>query len=523
MSRSLTNGLRSWIAPRTMRLNEFDEDCYLLRYPDVAQKVRSGQLQSGRQHYIRYGFGEDRQPGVSTQAVSSVECNYDVLKVTTSGAVFAHGWVNDVISPAVRSLIATPDGTASFETDNLYRHPREDIAALLHLTAGGYKHGLWIFNSSLGPLKPSDADVGLYSAEGLLSKVRICPELITDAEMRDFALGFFNTRFNLDNNQHADVSDLEKGLGNELIKLNRRIIQNNKRVGVRKFNSNGRRFTKSFIVCLYGAPEFLPLQVALFSQSARSSDAEFIFVNNSPEHNEWLERLAKQSARLYDVPITIVHAGENIGFGAANNLAAQHACSDRLLFMNPDVFPKDVDWIKKHDDFASIPAGTIFGARLYYNDGSAMHAGMHFVRESFIDGNALRKELLSTDHFAKGFPDWVDDVTTTRIVPAITGAFMSIDRSHFERLNGFDEDFVFGHYEDGDLCLRSTAVGQPIWYCADVKLWHMEGKGSKKLSSHEGAKRLNRWHLTHKWSSLADLNGGIPSFAKDPGVRQSAP
>ena len=111
--------------------------------------------------------------------------------------------------------------------------------------------------------------------------------------------------------------------------------------------------------------------------------------------------------------------------------------------MNPDVFPKDVDWIKKHDDFASIPAGTIFGARLYYNDGSAMHAGMHFVRELFIDGNALRKELLSTDHFAKGFPDWVDDVTTTRIVPAITGAFMSIDRSHFERLNGFDEDFAF--------------------------------------------------------------------------------
>lgn len=518
MSRSLTSGVRAWIAPQTMRLHEFDEDCYLLRYPDVAQKVRSGRLRSGRQHYIRYGFSEDRQAGISAQAVSAIECNQDALKMTASGAVFASGWINDVNSPAVRCMIGSPEGTARFETGNIYRHPREDIEALLRSRAGGYEHGLWIFNSLLGPLKPSDVDVSLYAAAGPLSKVRSRPELITDAEMRDLALGFFSTRTGR-NLQHADVSDLEKGLGAEFIELNRRIVRNNKRVGVRKFDSKGRRVTKSFVVCLYGAPEFLPLQVALFSQGARSGNAEFVFVNNSPEHNELLEREAKQSARLYDVPITVVHTGENIGFGAANNLAAQYASSDRLLLINPDVFPKDVDWMKRHDDFASIPDRKIFGARLYYNDGSAMHAGMHFVRSTVVDENSVRKELLSTEHFSKGFPDWVDDVTTTRIVPAITGAFMSIDRGHFERLNGFDEDFVFGHYEDGDFCLRSRAAGQPVWYCADVKLWHMEGKGSKNLPSHDGAKRLNRWYLTHKWSSLSDLNDGNKVFAADPGVR----
>ena len=41
---------------------EVDEDFYLSRYPDVADGVRKGTIQSARGHFIDHGYFEGRQP-----------------------------------------------------------------------------------------------------------------------------------------------------------------------------------------------------------------------------------------------------------------------------------------------------------------------------------------------------------------------------------------------------------------------------------------------------------------------------
>ena len=41
---------------------QFDEDYYLRCNPDVLEKVHSGEIQTGRQHYIVAGYFEDRFP-----------------------------------------------------------------------------------------------------------------------------------------------------------------------------------------------------------------------------------------------------------------------------------------------------------------------------------------------------------------------------------------------------------------------------------------------------------------------------
>lgn len=43
-------------------IDDFDEAWYLNRYPDVARAVRSGEIPSGYQHYIRHGKAEGRLP-----------------------------------------------------------------------------------------------------------------------------------------------------------------------------------------------------------------------------------------------------------------------------------------------------------------------------------------------------------------------------------------------------------------------------------------------------------------------------
>ena len=76
---------------------------------------------------------------------------------------------------------------------------------------------------------------------------------------------------------------------------------------------------------------------------------------------------------------------------------------------------------------------------------------------------------------------------------------MSLERSWFERIGGFAEDYIFAYYEDADLCLRSWDRGSSAWV-HELDFWHLEGKGaSTPLPHHKGAATVNRWQFTREW------------------------
>ena len=133
----------------------------------------------------------------------------------------------------------------------------------------------------------------------------------------------------------------------------------------------------------------------------------------------------------------------------------------------------------------------------------------------------VRRNLLRVEHYGKGAPLWAPEYVASRPLPAVTGAFISMDRAWFEKLGGFNEDYIFGHYEDADLCLKSLQAGTPAWL-HDLRMWHLEGKGSHKQPQHEGGSLLNRWLFCRTWEStiVPDLLGRNPSH---PLLRGQAP
>jgi GT2 family glycosyltransferase len=195
-----------------------------------------------------------------------------------------------------------------------------------------------------------------------------------------------------------------------------------------------------------------------------------------------------------------------------------YALSDRILIVNPDVFPRDEDWARKHTQAVrDLPAAQtqLFGIPLYYDDGSLMHGGMYFEYDTGLSLEAFgmsAQRLVRVEHYGKGAPAWSDQFSRSRPVPAVSGAFMSVARSWFEHLGGFTEDYVFGHYEDADLCLKSLSAGVAPWI-HDIKLWHLEGKGSTRLPVHEGGSYVNRTLFAQRWDALiaAGLEGPAPS------------
>ncbi|MEF2074016.1 hypothetical protein [Consotaella aegiceratis] len=48
---------------QVIRASPFDEDFYLSAYPDVAAAVEQGEIETGFEHYKRFGFYEGRFPG----------------------------------------------------------------------------------------------------------------------------------------------------------------------------------------------------------------------------------------------------------------------------------------------------------------------------------------------------------------------------------------------------------------------------------------------------------------------------
>ena len=74
-----------------------------------------------------------------------------------------------------------------------------------------------------------------------------------------------------------------------------------------------------------------------------------------------------------------------------------------------------------------------------------------------------------------------------------------MERSWFELIGGFAEDYIFAYYEDADLCLRSWDSGTPAWV-HELDFWHLEGNGSSTpRPHHNGAALVNRWLFTREW------------------------
>ena len=125
-----------------------------------------------------------------------------------------------------------------------------------------------------------------------------------------------------------------------------------------------------------------------------------------------------------------------------------------------------------------------------------MHAGMFFDVDTGIsikEGKVEHHETIRVEHYAKGAPPDTRAFLESRQVPAVTGAFISLSRSWFETLGGFSLDYVFGHYEDADLCLRESGPWGNLSGCTTYRFGILRGKRIDSQTSARG--RVHRQSL----------------------------
>jgi len=72
-----------------------------------------------------------------------------------------------------------------------------------------------------------------------------------------------------------------------------------------------------------------------------------------------------------------------------------------------------------------------------------------------------------------GFPGSHPAASRPRRLQAVTGACMLVSRPAFDRVGGFDDDFL-NAMEDVDLCLRLGEAGGEVHYCPLAEVVHLE-------------------------------------------------
>ncbi len=182
-------------------------------------------------------------------------------------------------------------------------------------------------------------------------------------------------------------------------------------------------------------------------------------------------------------------------FSRMNNLGAETAEGEILVFLNDDVEPLVPAWLYQLAAQVQRPEVGIAGARLMYPAGTWQHAG---IAIGIGDG---------CGHPGRGMnatPYW-NWTNLTRDVSAVTGACMAIRKELFQQLGGFDPAFPV-NYNDTDLCLRARKAGYRVLYEEGAVLCHREcqtRKGGVSFAERE------RWF--DRWS--AELDRGDPFYS----------
>jgi GT2 family glycosyltransferase len=183
---------------------------------------------------------------------------------------------------------------------------------------------------------------------------------------------------------------------------------------------------------------------------------------------------------LSDIPkrypeqrVEINQNDKNVGFGAGHNILAKHAQAKYLLLLNPDIKIIEPHTIERLLERAKQSKAQVVGPRLINAAGKSQlydHGELYGLR-AWVANNA-------------GHAFWRERKDRAEVA-WVSGAVFLIEKSWFDRLGGFDENF-FLYAEELDLCLRLRNGGGHVIYDPTITMLHYGSVVAKK-SMHQRA------------------------------------
>lgn len=205
---------------------------------------------------------------------------------------------------------------------------------------------------------------------------------------------------------------------------------------------------------------------SIFAAGNHNFSLHLIVVDNGSTDDSLAQLEKEFGARL-----EIITSKKNLGFAGGNNLAITRALAqgaDLLLLLNndtivaPDIFEQLFAACRAH------PHVGIFGVKIYYH---------HEPRRLWYAGGEISRVWARTRHWHFGQFEGTQE-TEPQPVSFVTGCFMLVRRSVFEKIGLLDEAF-FLYFEDADFCWRAAQQHDALLYLPHAVIWHKVGAGER--------------------------------------------
>lgn len=189
---------------------------------------------------------------------------------------------------------------------------------------------------------------------------------------------------------------------------------------------------------------------------------EIILISNNSIYKE-LNRVRHAIGSFNKVKIFEYNRPFN--YQKINNWGANKTKGDTLLFLNNDTefVSKSKGLLKEMIRKSKESQAGAVGCLLLYGDGeNIQHAGVFLKPNNMADHLFIRKKYNSF-RFNDNYP-----LDESREVTAVTGAALIVNKKKFDKVGGFDEEFVICG-GDVDLCIRMNNIGFQSWYVSGGK------------------------------------------------------
>ena len=188
--------------------------------------------------------------------------------------------------------------------------------------------------------------------------------------------------------------------------------------------------------------------------------------SNNAEHKKNIEKEFNN--------VKCILAGENLGYGKANNIGLKETKTKYALILNPDteLFPKTLEKFlivaQQNSNFAIISPNIKENKK----------------KENFpyeVEGQTSNPTVLDA-----------------RLTKNVKGFAMFLNLSEFKEIGFFDESF-FIYFEEIDLCTRLFKKNKKIYWCPNILIYH-EGGQSHDSSINSQMELSRNWHWM--WSTF---------------------
>jgi len=191
-----------------------------------------------------------------------------------------------------------------------------------------------------------------------------------------------------------------------------------------------------------------------------------------------------------DPDVRLVEIGTNRYFGEGNNIGAEAASGELLVFLNNDAFVEP-GWLDELTGaMASDPGVAAVGAMLLYPDGRVQEVG-GLVLPTGDASQVGKGAVWGPDHYTEICP-----------VDYCSAACLLVRKQDFLAVGGFSYQYEPAYFEDTDLCLKLwTSVGKVV-VNPRARVVHLESHTTADRSLELGGiVELNREKFLGEWGA----------------------